>query len=134
MKYLLSLPLLCLGLLIVALHGEAQAEFDNGHTILVATAADNVLPVEVRSNCKEGDAVFIVKNLGAKFASAIDFSIVEISDGKVFSKRRMNLRAGQSATFKLRDANKISGEIGLSMDAKWLPRDNHIYASVRCNA
>lgn len=113
---------------------ETGATSDDRQLVLVATVSVNALPVEVSTTCKKGAAIFIVKNVGDKFPAAIDFTIIDVSADKVFSKRRMNLAAGQSATFKLKNADKVAGEVGLFMDAQWFPRDRQIDAAIRCDA
>lgn len=93
----------------------------------------NGLPIEVSTACDKGTAIFKVVNAGDPLPSAIVFNIFEVNSNTVVSKRRMNLAAGQSATFKSKNADKIHGDIGLFMDAQWLPREHQIDASVRCS-
>ncbi len=134
MKKLFSLVMFGLAFMAVSAQNELRAGQKDDQPILVATVAVNALPVEISTTCKKGSAIFIVKNVGEKFPSAIDFTIIDLIEDKVFSKRRMNLAAGQSATFKLKNADKVSGGIGLFMDTQWFPRERQIDASVRCDA
>jgi len=134
MKFLLSLFVFSFGVALASAQGSSQAALDSEQPVLVAMASVNGLPMELSTSCEKGTAIFKVVNVGEALPSSIIFNIVRVNVDQVVSKRRMNLSPGQTATFKLKNADKIAGEIGLFMDAQWLPRERQIDASVQCSA
>jgi len=133
MKSVLSVFAISFSITLSAALWSAQAASATSQPGQVAMVAVSGLPIEVSASCDKGTAVFKVMNPGETLPSAIIFNILEVKTNTVVSKRRMSLAAGQSATFKLKSADKVSGDIGLFMDAKWLPRDRRVDASVRCS-
>lgn len=133
MRFLLSLFVFSFGVALASVQGSSQAAFDEEQPILVAMASVNGLPIEVSTSCDKGAAIFKVVNVGEALPSSIIFNIVRVEIDTVVSKRRMNLSPGQTATFKLKNADKIAGDIGLFMDAQWLPRERQIDASIQCS-
>lgn len=129
MKYVVSLFAISLGLALSNITGMANAA-----SVQVATLPVEGLPIEVSTTCDNGTAVFRVVNAGEVLPAAITFNIIQINSDKVLSKRRMNLVVGQAATFKVKNVDKKPDGVGLFMDAKWIPRDRHIDASIRCGA
>ncbi len=134
MKYAISMFAIGFGLALSSITGVVHAASNNGDSVQVATLPVEGLPIEVSTACENGTAIFRVVNAGGALPSAITFNIIQVSSDTVVSKRRMNLVVGQRATFKVKDADKNPSSIGLFMDAKWLPRDRQIDASIRCGA
>jgi len=134
MKLIVSLFAIGFSLALSSTTGVVHAASSDGQSVQVATLPVEGLPIEVSTACDNGTAVFRVVNAGETLPSAVTFNIIRINSNTVVSKRRMNLAVGQAATFKVKHADKIPSGIGLFMDAKWLPRDRHIDASIRCGA
>ncbi len=134
MKYVASLFAIGFGLALSSIAGVVHAASNNGEPVQVAILPVAGLPIEVFTACENGAAVFRVVNAGELLPSAITFQFIQINSDTVVSKRRMNLAIGQTATFKIKNADKSPSGIGLFMDAKWLQRDRHIDASIRCGA
>lgn len=99
----------------------------------VAQVTSTALRLHVLTKCVNGAAVFSVKNEGASLPKLATFTLYRVNQNKVVYKRRMRLKAGQTATFKLKNAHQISDQIGLFVDPEWYPRERQPDAKISCS-
>ena len=92
------------------------------------------LDLYVISSCVDGAAVFKIRNIGLEKLESVNFKLFKVSQNLLVSKRRMNLNKGQTATFKIKNANKIPDKIGLFVDSKLIVREQKIDVAVRCSS
>ena len=71
-----------------------------------------------------GSATFAIYNMRKKGKKRVR---------KLISKRRMRLKYGQRASFKIKTSQLPSGRVGLWVKPGWYKRDFDYDATVRCN-
>jgi len=115
------------GLALTALAGESRS----AETAQIATSA---LKLEIAAGCENGTTVFKVKNTGDRWPKSSTFAIYRIGDGPVqmVSKRRMRLRDGQRASFKVKPSKNPTGKLGIWIKPSWYKRPFRYDATVRC--
>ena len=115
------------GLALTALAGETRS----AETAQLATSALNL---KIDANCDNGTTVFKVKNTGNPWPKSSTFAIYRIGDGpvQVISKRRMRLRDGQNASFKIKPSKNPTGALGIWVKPSWYERPFRYDATVSC--
>ncbi len=93
----------------------------------------NQLDLHISSTCEDGAAIFKIKNVGEDKVSGINFRLFKVTQGLLVSKRRMSLNQGQTATFKVKNADNIPDQIGIFVNTKELARRERTDASIRCS-
>ena len=91
------------------------------------------LDLYVSSKCENGAAVFQVRNVGASKINAVNFKLFKVAQNMVVSKRRMSLSQGQTATFKVKNANAIPDQIGMFIESKDVARDHQVDVAIQCS-
>jgi hypothetical protein len=100
-----------------------------------AQATAGLLRMEIMSNCTGGNAFFRVRNAGEAWPKSGTFAIYHLTKkGKrLISKRRMRLKDGQRASFKVKTAKLPSGRLGLWIKPGWYKRAFAYDATVNCS-
>jgi hypothetical protein len=91
------------------------------------------MDLHVTSSCKNGTAIFKVSNVGEEKIEGVNFRLFKVTEGLVVSKRRLSLKKGQTATFKVKNAQHIPDQIGLFIDSKAIPRAQKTDVSIQCS-
>jgi hypothetical protein len=103
-----------------------------------AQATGGILKMNIMVNCQDGSATFRVKNVGETWPKTSTFAIYSMrKDGnrrlrKLISKRRMRLKDGQRASFRIKTGNLPTGRLGLWVKPDWYNRDFDYDAVVSC--
>ncbi len=87
-----------------------------------AQQAGGALRLDIITTCKNGAAVFRIRNEGLDWPKMAIFYLYRGDNKDVLSKRRLRLKTGQSATFKIKSADQISSSIDLFIKTSWLNR------------
>ena len=92
------------------------------------------LKIDVSANCKGEDAYFRIRNSGEAWPKTSTFRIYNMRKGKrkLISKRRMRLKDGQRASFKIRTAKLPTNRIGIWVKPGWYQREFAYDATIRC--
>ncbi len=104
-----------------------------------AQAAASHLKMDIMVNCQDGNAVFRIKNVGNAWPKTSTFAIYNMRKKgkkrvrKLISKRRMRLKDGQRASFKIKTAKLPTGRVGLWVKPGWYEREFDYDATVSCN-
>ena len=100
----------------------------------VASIDDGDFQLEVSAQCKNGEAVFQVTNVGEKWPRLGAISIHRTDTDALLSKRRMRLNNSQQATFRVRKSQVADvGEVGLWIEPSWFDRKFHYDAKIVCH-
>ncbi|MBT7943055.1 MAG: hypothetical protein HN719_06835 [Alphaproteobacteria bacterium] len=103
-----------------------------------AQAGAGILKMNVVANCQDGKATFKIRNLGDDWPKTSTFAIYNMrKKGKkrvrrLITKRRMRLKDGQRASFKVKTENLPTGRLGLWVKPDWYKRDFDYDAVVNC--
>jgi len=99
-----------------------------------AQAMRNAMKLEVSTGCKDGDATFRVRNLGSSWPKSSTFAIYRLGKGgrQMVSKRRMRLKDGQKASFRVKRSKNPTGRLALWVDPSWYKRQFDFDATVTC--
>ena len=103
-----------------------------------AQATSSILKMNIMVNCEDGNATFRIKNVGDAWPKTSTFAIYNMRrKGKkrlrrLISKRRMRLKDGQRASFKIKTANLPTNRLGLWVKPGWYKRDFDYDAVVSC--
>ncbi len=103
-----------------------------------AQAPSSILKMNIMVNCQDGNATFRVKNVGDAWPKTSTFAIYTMrKKGKkrlrrLISKRRMRLKDGQRASFKIKTGNLPNSRLGLWIKPGWYKRDFDYDAVVSC--
>lgn len=103
-----------------------------------AQATAGILKMNIMVNCQDGNATFRVKNIGDAWPKTSTFAIYNMrKKGKkrlrrLISKRRMRLKDGQRASFKIKTGNLPTSRLGLWVKPGWYKRDFDYDAVVSC--
>ena len=104
-----------------------------------AQVAAGHLKMDIMVNCQDGNAVFRIKNVGNAWPKTSTFAIYNMRKKgnkrvrKLISKRRMRLKGGQRASFKIKTANLPTGRVGLWVKPDWYKREFDYDATVSCS-
>ncbi len=104
-----------------------------------AQAAASHLKMDIMVNCQDGNAVFRIKNVGNAWPKTSTFAIYNMRKKgkkrvrKLISKRRMRLKGGQRASFKIKTAKLPTGRVGLWVKPGWYKREFDYDATVSCS-
>ena len=104
-----------------------------------AQAAASHLKMDIMVNCRDGNAVFRVKNVGNAWPKTSTFAIYNMRKKgkkrvrKLISKRRMRLKDGQRVSFKIKTAQLPTGRVGLWVKPGWYKREFDYDATVSCS-
>ncbi len=88
--------------------------------------------LHIEATCDGSIAVFHVHNEGGRLPGAVQFKLFRSDMDTIISKRRMRMIEGQSATFKVKNADKIPADIALFMDSEWQARPQQADAQISC--
>jgi len=103
-----------------------------------AQAAASLLKMDIMVNCQDGKAVFRVKNVGNAWPKSSTFAIYNMRKKgnkrlrKLIAKRRMRLKDGQRASFKIKTETLPTGRVGLWVNPGWYEREFDYDATVSC--
>ena len=103
-----------------------------------AQATASILKMNIMVNCQDGNATFRVKNVGDAWPKTSTFAIYTMrKKGKkrlrrLISKRRMRLKDGQRASFKIKTESLPTNRLGLWIKPGWYKRDFDYDAVVSC--
>lgn len=104
-----------------------------------ARAAAGLLKIDIMAQCQDGNAVFRIKNVGNAWPKTSTFAIYNMRKKgkkrlrKLISKRRMRLKDGQRASFKIKTGRLPSGRVGLWVKPDWYQRDFDYDATITCS-
>ena len=104
-----------------------------------AQAAASHLKMDIMVNCQDGNAVFRIKNVGNAWPKTSTFAIYNMRRKgnkrvrKLISNRRMRLKDGQRASFKIKTAKLPTGRVGLWVKPGWYEREFDYDATVSCS-
>ena len=96
----------------------SQADFIGTAAADIVKNTTRQAQLQVVGSCRHGDAVFRVQNVGSGSSSVLTFNLYRDKLSEIVSQRRMRLKSGQMATFKVKEARFVMGDIGLSVNAK----------------
>ncbi|MCH7937922.1 MAG: hypothetical protein IH994_12675 [Proteobacteria bacterium] len=87
---------------VIAITGIATAAM----AVESAQTTAGVLKLNISANCEDGNVFFRVKNVGKDWPKTSTFAIYNMrkKSRKLISKRRMRLKDGQRASFKIKTA------------------------------
>ncbi len=103
-----------------------------------AQATAGLLKMEIMTNCQDGNAFFRVKNAGSDWPKTSTFAIYNLRKKgnkrvrKLIAKRRMRLKDGQRASFKIKTASLPTGRLGLWVKPSWYEREFAYDATISC--
>ena len=103
-----------------------------------AQATTSILKMNIMVNCQDGSATFQVRNVGEAWPKTSTFSIYSMRrEGnkrlrRLISKRRMRLKDGQRASFRIKTENLPTGRLGMWVKPDWYKRDFDYDAVVSC--
>lgn len=126
MRYVLS----ALALVVIT-NGPAFANSSGPQQLAQASAGS--LQLKVKTICKNGDAYFQIINEGKEWPKAGKISLYRTNADTMVSQRRMRLKNGQKASFKVKKAAKTGAEIGLWVDPGWFKRPFKYDAKITCH-
>jgi hypothetical protein len=100
-----------------------------------AQATAGFLKMNVSANCVDGNAFFRVKNVGEDWPKTSTFAIYNMrkKSRKLISKRRMRLKDGQRASFKIKTAKLPTARLGLWVKPGWYKRPFIYDATIKCS-
>jgi len=106
----------------------------NKAPVRYAQVATPNIQLEIGSSCKNGEALFRVRNIGTKWPNSVSLSVYQRREkgDQLISKRILNLGMGQQASFKINSNHASRGEVGLWVDPKWYSRSFTYDAAVDC--
>lgn len=100
-----------------------------------ARATSGFLKMEIMTHCRDGNAFFRVKNAGESWPKTSVFAIYYVGEKgrKLIAKRRMRLKDGQRASFKVKMAKLPAGSrLGMWIQPGWYQRDFSYDATITC--
>jgi len=102
-------------------------------SVSAAVRTDSI-KLEMSSSCSDGVSRFKITNRGPDWPKASAFSIfrIEGADKYPVSVRRMRLKGGQTASFKVKKSRNPSGHLGLFIDPGWYKRAFVFDATLTC--
>lgn len=118
----------------LTLTGLATAAFAE-ETARVTTG---LLKMDIMVQCQDGNAVFQIKNVGDAWPKTSTFAIYNMRRKgnkrvrKLISKRRMRLKDGQRASFRIKTGKLPTGRVGLWVKPDWYQRDFDYDATISC--
>lgn len=97
-----------------------------------AQAAAGAVAIAVDAECKDGAAVFRIRNQGAAWPKLGNVAVYRTNGGAVINERQMRLVEGQSASFRIRSESSGGGEVALWVSPSWYARDFRYDARISC--
>ena len=99
-----------------------------------AQTTAGILKMNISANCEDGDVFFRVQNVGEDWPKTSTFAIYNMrkKSRKLISKRRMRLKDGQRASFRIKTAKLPTGRLGLWIKPSWYKRPFVYDATIRC--
>ena len=99
-----------------------------------AKTTDWILKMNISANCEDGNVFFRVQNVGEDWPKTSTFAIYNMrkKSRKLISKRRMRLKDGQRASFRIKTAKLPTGRLGLWIKPGWYKRPFVYDATIRC--
>ncbi len=103
-----------------------------------AQATAGLLKMEINTTCFDGNAFFRIKNAGKAWPKTSTFAFYHVRKKnkkrvrKLISKRRMRLKDGQRASFKIKTSKFPYGQLALWVKPGWYKRDFGYDATVTC--
>ena len=104
-------PIFALGAFsVIAITGIATAALSAES----AQAPGGILKMNISANCEDGNAFFRIKTVGEDWPKTSTFAIYNMrkKSRKLISKRRMRLKDGQRASFRIKTAKLPTGRVG----------------------
>lgn len=94
----------------------------------------NALKLAVETACENGNSVFKITNRGANWPGSGTLSIYRMGEGRrdVINSRRLRLKTGQLATFRVKAKSNPTGRLGLFVKPSWYERPFDYDATMRC--
>ena len=124
-------PIFALGAFsVIAITGIASAALSAES----AQAPGGILKMNISANCEDGNAFFRIKTVGEDWPNTSTFAIYNMRKKslKLISKRRMRLKDGQRASFRIKTAKLPTGRVGLWVRTVWYKRPFVYDATIRC--
>jgi len=98
-----------------------------------AQAAPAPVALNISTSCRNGETVFTTENRGGDWPASGQFQIYRIgTDAQVVSSRRMRLKKGQKASFKVAASKSPTGQLGLFVKPSWYERPFAYDATATC--
>ena len=99
-----------------------------------AKTTAGILKINISANCEDGNVFFRVQNVGEDWPKTSTFAIYNMrkKSRKLISKRRMRLKDGQRASFRIKTAKLPTGRLGLWIKPGWYKRPFVYDATIRC--
>ena len=103
-----------------------------------AQATSSILKMNIMVNCQDGSTTFQVRNVGEAWPKTSTFAIYSMRKKgnkrlrRLISKRRMRLKDGQRASFRIKTENLPTGRLGMWVKPDWYKRDFDYDAVVSC--
>jgi len=100
-----------------------------------ATIQSGTLDLRAEGHCEEGAAVFKITNEGASWPKSGSVGLYNIGDGQPrrVVNRRLRMKTGQNASFKVKAEKNETGEVGLFINPSWSKRPFALDAKVSCS-
>jgi len=96
-------------------------------------AAPAPVALNISTSCRDGETVFTTENRGGDWPASGQFQIYRIgTDDQVVSSRRMRLKKGQKASFKIAASKSPTGQLGLFVKPSWYERAFAFDATATC--
>ncbi len=90
------------------------------------------LSVEVAALCDGKIATFQITNLGELWPRLAEVSIYRTDTNSKVTQRRLRMTNSQQMIFKVPDASKDAGEIGIFIEPAWYDRSFKYDATIKC--
>jgi len=98
-----------------------------------AAAVPAPVALNISTSCRNGETVFTTENRGGDWPASGQFQIYRIgTDAQVVSSRRMRLKKGQKASFKIAASKSPTGQLGLFVKPSWYERPFAYDATATC--
>lgn len=100
----------------------------------LAQGAAGMLKLDVDARCAGGDVSFRVRNAGEAWPKSATFVIYRlgVNAPQAVVKRRMRLKDGQRASFRIAKQRNPTGRLGIFVEPGWYDRSFVLDAKVDC--
>jgi len=100
----------------------------------LAQGAAGLLNLDVKSACTGGDVSFRIRNAGRAWPKSATFVIYRLGRGQpqAVVKRRMRLKDGQRASFRIKKRRNPTGQLGIFVEPGWYARPFALDARIDC--
>lgn len=131
----ISYSKLGLAVMVASAVGLALTTFaSQSHSAETARVTAAPLKLSIDTRCDSGNATFQIQNTGHAWPKASTFAVYRLAKGKahLIAKRRMRLKAGQKASFRVKASRNTTGNLGLNVDPSWYKRKKVLDARLTC--